>query len=123
MGIGETKYYQDKEKTNEALLILMEECNELSQICSKIIRFGEDSYHPDTTAAMENDDKIKTNLDLLQSEMGDVLAMMMVVCSMYKIDPSIQIESAMKKKLDKLKKYSNISSETIDEVQAAWMSE
>lgn len=45
------------------LVKLMEECGETIQICSKIIQFGFDSYHPDTN---------ETNKSLLEKELGDV---------------------------------------------------
>lgn len=49
----------------EALALLAEECGELVQIIGKILRHGLDSHHPDTG---------DNNVELLQKEVGDVLA-------------------------------------------------
>jgi len=56
---------------------LMEECGELTQACSKIMIYGEESCHPDTD---------ETNKERLQSEMGDVLAAISIVSETYGLD-------------------------------------
>jgi len=51
----------------ERIVLLMEECAEVVQICGKILRHGWDSYHPD--------DNIRTsNRSLLEKELGDLKA-------------------------------------------------
>lgn len=52
----------------ECLNILQEECSEVIQAASKIKRFGLTSFHPD-------DPEYKTNLENLEMELGDVLAL------------------------------------------------
>lgn len=52
----------------ECLNILQEECAEVIQAASKIKRFGIDSVHP-------FEENPKTNLENLEMELGDVLAM------------------------------------------------
>jgi hypothetical protein len=44
---------------------LMEECAEVTQICSKILRFGRNSFHPD-------DPNKTTNDELLSRECADL---------------------------------------------------
>lgn len=53
--------------TRKILIKTQEECGEIVQIISKILLFGLDSWHPD--------DPTKSNAQLLQQELGDVLAM------------------------------------------------
>lgn len=76
---------------NEALTILMEECGELIQACSKIIRFG-DGYD---------------NVRNLVQEMGDVDCLVNILQSM-DIVSYTDIEEASQKKYAKLKVYSNL---------------
>jgi NTP pyrophosphatase (non-canonical NTP hydrolase) len=54
------------ENLREILLILGEECAETSQAISKCFRFGPDQIKPG---------KSKTNIEHLQEELGDLLAM------------------------------------------------
>lgn len=49
----------------ERLAILNEECAEVQQIISKILRFGYESWHP-------NDTKQTSNRQLLEKEIGDL---------------------------------------------------
>lgn len=54
-------------KLEEYVLIkLMEECAEVQHICSKILRFGRDNYHP-------SDDNKTSNADLLNSDLYDLI--------------------------------------------------
>jgi NTP pyrophosphatase (non-canonical NTP hydrolase) len=52
----------------ECLNILQEECSEVIQAASKIKRFGLTSFHPDDPLCL-------TNLENLETELGDVLAL------------------------------------------------
>lgn len=74
----------------QVLVITMEECGELIQECSKILRFG-------------NDD----GGNHLMKEMGDVFAMLVLLCETYDMTPE-EIKVRVDAKYDKLKKYSNI---------------
>jgi NTP pyrophosphatase (non-canonical NTP hydrolase) len=72
--------------------ILQEECAEVIQVVSKIKRFGIDG---------------SSNRERLESEIGDVLAMISILEDMKVINPE-NIESAKLKKFEKLKKWSTI---------------
>jgi|TARA_B110000914_G_scaffold112312_1_gene98300 NTP pyrophosphatase (non-canonical NTP hydrolase) len=76
----------------ETLTILSEECAEVIQANSKLIRFG--PYDEE-------------NVDELEKELGDVVAMMLVLdyYGYIKLD---NVQSNVKPKLQKLKKYSKI---------------
>jgi NTP pyrophosphatase (non-canonical NTP hydrolase) len=73
----------------ECLVILMEECGELIQECTKMIR--KNSY----------------SSDLFCKEVGDVIAMLQLASKygLYKEDRAIEHASA---KIEKLKKWSNL---------------
>jgi len=86
------------DKEYETLLILQEECSEVIQAVSKIFRFGKDNFKPG---------KPKTNLDHLEMEIGDLLAMIDLLHQMGIIREE-QISNAMTEKIEKLKKYSRI---------------
>lgn len=75
----------------EALVITMEECGELTQACSKMIRSGGK----------------KKYLKSLQDEAGDVLAMIEILKNMgFLCDELLQARVAYK--IEKLKRYSGI---------------
>lgn len=82
----------------EALVILQEECAEVSQIISKIHRFGPDSKPPTS-----ND----TNLTLLHKEIGDLLCMINV-CVEKKLLDIETLERHAEEKREKLKVWSNL---------------
>jgi len=81
-------------KHEEALVITMEECGELIQACSKVIR-------------TKGDTKYIRNL---QDEIGDVL-MMIEILKMNNYVTDKQIEDRMKEKKKKLMKWSLLFSE------------
>lgn len=84
----------------EPLVILQEECAELIQIISKIYRWGLDS---------NNNGKLPlSNKEQLIQELGDVLALIRIVCTKNNIS-TLEIDSAIDNKLKKLKIYSSIS--------------
>ena len=62
----------------EVLAILAEECGELVQAVTKILRHGIYSHHPESAQV--------TNRDLLEKEMGDVLGAMRMVCEAHIAD-------------------------------------
>jgi NTP pyrophosphatase (non-canonical NTP hydrolase) len=57
------------EAERERLVILMEECGEVIQACSKIIRHGWDGVYPDGTG----------NTEWLRNEIDDVLGMIWAI--------------------------------------------
>ena len=75
-------------KKQEALIILMEECGEVIQEASKILRFGNDT-------------------DRLTKELGDLQCMINQTANHLEID-SVSIGVHANEKRDKLKKYSNL---------------
>lgn len=91
------------EETEEILCILQEECAEVIQEVSKCIRFG-----PDQCYAREQDSPDISNINRLQKELGDVVAM---IDLLVKKDIGVTksgITSAKHKKFAKLKQWSNI---------------
>ena len=75
-------------KYQTALIITMEECGELTQACSKVLRHG----------FIE-----KTYIDNLYEEIGDVVAMIAILQQLYNIDPEI-LDSYVSKRLDKMRR-------------------
>lgn len=83
-------------KRQEMLVITMEECGELIQACSKLIRFEKDSCPDD--------------ISNLQDEIGDVMCMIDIMKHSGLVDDK-QIEERIKVKKDKLMKWSLLFSE------------
>tara|TARA_B100000959_G_scaffold64984_1_gene68852 strand:+ start:33343 stop:33609 length:267 start_codon:yes stop_codon:yes gene_type:complete len=82
----------------EILTILSEECAEVIQCSAKLQRFG------------VNDER---NQKKLESEVGDVMAMILIL-HYYGVVSDVGIKKQIKRKLRKLKRFSEI--ECIDEV-------
>lgn len=85
--------------TEETMLILMEECAEVTQAISKIFRFGIDGEHLN-----------KTNRERLEEEIGDLLCCVELLVS----SGVVKNENITKAKYDKilkLKKWSNLNIE------------
>ena len=80
-----------KDKTKEMLIITMEECGELVQACSKVIR-------------TKGRAKYRRNL---RDEIGDVMCMIEILKMSGMVTES-QIQERMKEKTKKLEKWSNI---------------
>ena len=74
---------------NEILTILMEECAEVTQEASKLIRFDD------------------TDPDRIEKEIGDLLCLVEIMVQKRIIDGSV-LESHMNAKRDKLKTWSEI---------------
>jgi NTP pyrophosphatase (non-canonical NTP hydrolase) len=87
-----------KEKDREALLILQEECAEVTQAISKVFRFGVLNKHPELQ---------HNNKERLEEEVGDLLAMIDILVSSGFLNDS-NLNQALKNKKEKLKKWSNI---------------
>lgn len=83
----------------EILGILQEECAEVIMAVSKTRRFGWDSCHPDVPNF--------SNKEHLTEELGDLLAMVKILCDKEIIDQKLLV-LAIEFKTTKLSKYSNI---------------
>lgn len=81
---------------DEMLTITMEECAEVIQACSKILRFGPDSEHEGVTA-----------LDSLEKELGD-LQMMIDLLHQHDLVSFTRMDEYANQKYEKLKKFSNL---------------
>jgi len=80
----------------EIMLILQEECAEVTQAVSKVFRFGIDAEYNNAT-----------NRQRLTEELGDLLAMI-TLCHDCGIVDYEQVMIAKDAKLDKLKQWSTI---------------
>ena len=83
-------------KRQEMLVITMEECAELSQACSKLIRF--------------QDDQSEQDIKNLQDEIGDVMCMIDIMKHSGLVSEE-QIEERKLVKKDKLMKWSLLFSQ------------
>jgi NTP pyrophosphatase (non-canonical NTP hydrolase) len=88
-----------KDIEKEILSITQEECSEVIQSVSKIFRFGIDTEW-----------KGQSNREQLEEEIGDLKTMIDLLCQ-YNIVDRTKIDQHAVKKLEKLKKWSNISAE------------
>ena len=87
------------EDTREIILILSEECAEVAKEVSKIMRFGPDQVKPGTD---------KTNIQVLEEELGDLLAMIELLGDKDVGVTNAGLELSKKAKFKKLKQWSNI---------------
>lgn len=83
------------DKLQQLLVITMEECGELTQACSKVLRVG----------SMERSDVI----DNLRSELGDVYCMLELMVK-HNITTWDDLHNRAKYKTERLKKWSNLIS-------------
>lgn len=86
------------DKTQEAFIILQEECAEVVQEVSKIFRFGIDTVH------------YKTGLKhstMLEIEVGDVLALVDILIEQGVLDRQ-RLDIAVENKKEKLKEWSRL---------------
>lgn len=88
-----------KSKTEETLVILQEECAEVIQSVSKILRFGFQSRYPTEDSA--------STKECLEMEAGQLLCMIGLLVEQGVIDEEAMI-AAMEYKKVKLKEWSNI---------------
>lgn len=86
------------DRIKEVMDILQEECAEVIQAVSKISRFGLTNLKPG---------KPKTNLEHLEEELGDLLAMIDILHEMDVVSWE-RMDAAKAAKIEKLKKWSNI---------------
>jgi NTP pyrophosphatase (non-canonical NTP hydrolase) len=78
--------------TSEVLTILSEECAEVIQVASKLQRFGVDDVK---------------NKKRLQDEVGDLIAVIVILHTLGMVNEK-DIQKQVKRKLRKLKRWSNI---------------
>jgi len=90
---------QMNDQTREVLLILQEECAEVTQAISKCFRFGPDQMKPG---------KDRTNVNMLEEEIGDLYAMVELLVDMKIGVTQNGISKAKKQKFEKLKQWSNL---------------
>ena len=88
--------YYAMDNIQELLTITMEECGELIQQCSKLLR-----------CRAPSGDITKVTLKKLTDEVGDVLCMIELLHK-YKLITWDEVEARERIKLEKLKKYSNL---------------
>ena len=84
-------------KTQEALIILQEECAEVIQAVSKCYRFGLDNSHKSGLTQRAN----------LELEVGDMLALVDILVDQGVIDLN-NLQTAKLNKVEKLKKWSSL---------------
>jgi NTP pyrophosphatase (non-canonical NTP hydrolase) len=87
------------DQLREILIILQEECGEVVQDVAKCFRFGPDQMIHGGT---------QTNLQRLESELGDLQAMIGLLVRELAVSAE-GIEAARLKKLEKLRMWSNIN--------------
>lgn len=85
------------EQEKEILIITAEECGEVVQAVTKILRFGKD----DKTSA------VYTNVHHLEQEVGDLLCLFDIMVERGLIDQSAVYEASVAKRA-RLENYSNI---------------
>lgn len=85
-------------KQEEILCIAQEECAEVTQVISKIFRFGLESKHPE---------QMLNNRERLEEEIGDLRAMIDLMVE-YKIVSYDKTDIARRAKYEKLKRWSKI---------------
>ena len=82
----------------EVMNILSQESAEVIQAVSKCHRFGLNNFKPG---------KPKTNCELFEEEIGDLLAMVDILLDIGVVD-QVSLELAKKAKIEKLKQWSTI---------------
>ncbi len=90
---------EQKLALDERMILLIEECAEVQQIASKIIRYGIRSYNPTIENSM-------SNRELLEKELGDLSLIMSMMISNGDID-IINIEENAVEKRSRIGKYLN----------------
>lgn len=88
------------DKVNEIYAITQEECAEVIQAISKVMRFGLDAVHQG-----------KSNRDHLEEEVGDLMCMIDLLTEAGVLD-IVSIAEAGRRKRAKLQQWSNIFKDT-----------
>ena len=84
-------------KAQETLVTTMEECGEVIQECSKMLRFG----HAD------NDEQSADKVERLSKEVGDLMLMIDLLVEQKLVNPTIVCNQKIAKE-EKLKIYSSL---------------
>lgn len=89
----------------ERLEMLIEECSEIIQASTKILRHGFNSTHPDNTPAL-GDRPIngKNNRNDIERELGDVLGIINFITEMGDVDEN-SVTKSMCGKIERAAKY------------------
>jgi NTP pyrophosphatase (non-canonical NTP hydrolase) len=90
-----------KDVEKEVLLITMEECSEVAQAISKVLRFGLDTVY-----------KGESNRGHLEEELGDLRAMIKLLVDFNLVDEQ-EVQAASVRKLKKLRNWSTVFSNEI----------
>ena len=80
----------------EVMLILQEECAEVTQAISKCFRFGPDQMKPG---------KDRTNINMLEEEIGDLFAMVELLTD---LDVGVTVEGIQQAKMKKFEKIEDL---------------
>jgi len=88
-----------KDKVRETLIITQEECAEVIQAVSKVMRFGFDSCYPTEDSA--------STKECLDMELGQLLCMIGILVDQGVVDESAMMEAMEAKKI-KLETWSDI---------------
>jgi hypothetical protein len=88
------------DELREVLLILQEECAEVTQAVSKCMRFGPDQMKPG---------KERTNINMLEEEIGDLFAMVELLVELNVGVTISGIHQAKLNKFEKLKQWSTLT--------------
>lgn len=91
------------EREKEMLQIVTEECAEVIQAISKMVRFGKDNMSPVWFPGQIR----RNNTENLSTEIGQLIALLKIIQDEGMIDDDI-VSKAADEKFDALKKYSNI---------------
>ncbi len=83
----------------ERLALLLEECGEVQQIIGKILRHGYESVNPTIPKVHQ-----LTNRQMLENELGDLKAAMLLASHNGDIGP-VEMDAAMMRKLGKVGRY------------------
>lgn len=81
--------------SEQVLLLLMEECAEVQHITSKVLRFGNDDFHPVTGVV---------NRDAMSAELIDFLAVLGLAQTLGLVELPEDPGDAIDRKLDKVRK-------------------
>ena len=83
----------------ERLALILEECGEVQQVIGKILRHGYESVNPTIPKVHQ-----LTNRQMLENELGDLKAAMLLASHNGDIGP-VEIDAAMMRKLGKVGRY------------------
>lgn len=86
------------DKKDYLLTVLAEECSEVIELCSKMMRFGSDNFAPDEKLS---------NRERMQSELNDIFGVVVLLQDNNIIDENTLQGKLVKEKKEKVEKYWN----------------